>query len=77
MTVRFTLSTAPAGGGTARYQAPELLLGDGPKTFSSDVYAFACVCYEVHYPRLFFPSMVNSQDTTDIDRKGSISRVGE
>ncbi|KAJ7130862.1 kinase-like domain-containing protein, partial [Mycena filopes] len=37
--------------GTHRYYAPELLrpMGPGPskKQFTSDVYAFACVCYEI------------------------------
>jgi len=38
--------------GTLRWQAPELLNpesdeGDGRNNMSSDVYAFACVCYEV------------------------------
>ncbi|KAF7360303.1 Protein kinase domain-containing protein [Mycena venus] len=35
------------GGGTARYQAPELLMGETKNHFGSDVYAFACVCYEM------------------------------
>ncbi|KAJ7019357.1 kinase-like domain-containing protein [Mycena alexandri] len=47
MTLRFTNSTAPAHGGTARYQAPELFQGDSQNSFGSDVYAFACVCYEI------------------------------
>ncbi|KAF7333427.1 Protein kinase domain-containing protein [Mycena venus] len=47
MTLRFTHSTANVKGGTARYQAPELLQGESPSHFGSDVYAFACVCYEV------------------------------
>ncbi|KAJ7191543.1 kinase-like domain-containing protein [Mycena pura] len=50
MTLRLTTSTAPTNRGTARYQAPELFqLGDEEtsKTFESDVYAFACVCYEI------------------------------
>ncbi|KAJ6598358.1 kinase-like domain-containing protein [Mycena vulgaris] len=48
MTLRFTHSTAPTTrGGTTRYQAPELLLGESPNHFGSDVYAFACVCYEI------------------------------
>ncbi|KAJ7108595.1 kinase-like domain-containing protein [Mycena epipterygia] len=47
LTLRFTHSTTSArGGGTARYQAPELLL-NSPNHFASDVYAFACVCYEI------------------------------
>ena len=38
--------------GTLRWQAPELLNpeseeGDGRNNMPSDVYAFACVCYEV------------------------------
>ncbi|KAF8186919.1 kinase-like domain-containing protein [Mycena galopus ATCC 62051] len=41
-------STASPKGGTARYQAPELLLfPDIPNHFESDVYAFGCVCYEM------------------------------
>lgn len=47
VTLRFTHSTASAQGGTARYQAPEILLGDMKNHRGSDVYAFACVCYEV------------------------------
>ncbi|KAJ7113402.1 kinase-like domain-containing protein, partial [Mycena epipterygia] len=46
MTVRFTHSTVSVRGGTARYQAPELFRGE--KThLGSDVYAFACVSYEI------------------------------
>jgi serine/threonine protein kinase len=54
MTLRLTTSTAPTNRGTARYQAPELFqLGDEEttKTFESDVYGFACVCYEVRQTR--------------------------
>ncbi|KAJ7815390.1 kinase-like domain-containing protein, partial [Mycena leptocephala] len=46
MTLLFTTSTANGRGGTARYQAPELFQG-GRNHFGSDVYAFACVCYEI------------------------------
>ncbi|KAJ7689491.1 kinase-like domain-containing protein [Mycena rosella] len=46
MTLRFTHSTATKQGGTARYQAPEVLLGEA-NHFGSDVYAFACLCYEI------------------------------
>ncbi|KAJ7833623.1 kinase-like domain-containing protein [Mycena olivaceomarginata] len=49
MTVRFTHTTATARGGTPRYQAPELIeLGSAVRNhYGSDVYAFACVCYEI------------------------------
>ncbi|KAJ7489301.1 hypothetical protein FB451DRAFT_686485 [Mycena latifolia] len=47
MTLRFTHTTASnTRAGTARYQAPELFRG-GKTHFDSDVYAFACVCYEI------------------------------
>lgn len=38
--------------GTMRWQAPELFSGDSDtpcNTFATDVYAFACVCYEVRF----------------------------
>ncbi|KAF8216023.1 hypothetical protein K438DRAFT_621510 [Mycena galopus ATCC 62051] len=47
MTWRFATSTASAHGGTARYQAPELFQEETPRTFKSDIYGFACVCYEI------------------------------
>ncbi|KAJ7088668.1 kinase-like domain-containing protein [Mycena epipterygia] len=47
ITLRFTHSTASARGGTTRYQAPELLRGESENHFGSDVYGFACVCYEI------------------------------
>ena len=45
-------------GGTMRWQAPELLRGDAEEagcdwqrnSQASDIYAFACVCYEVRPP---------------------------
>jgi hypothetical protein len=56
MTVQFTHSTANAQAGAARYQAPELFQWENPARihFGSDVYAFACVCYEVRQICLFF-----------------------
>jgi serine/threonine protein kinase len=56
MTFRFTHSTMQHGrGGTLRYQAPELFGDETQNHFGSDVYAFACVCYEVcpllHVPK--------------------------
>ncbi|KAJ7142965.1 kinase-like domain-containing protein, partial [Mycena epipterygia] len=47
MTMGFTHSTSNPQGGTARYQAPEVLSGKRSNHYGSDVYAFACVCYEV------------------------------
>ncbi|KAF7351294.1 Protein kinase domain-containing protein [Mycena sanguinolenta] len=48
MTLRFSHSTASVNrGGTARYQSPELLSTPTPNHFGSDVYAYACVCYEI------------------------------
>jgi serine/threonine protein kinase len=46
VSLQFTHSTASIVGGTVRYQAPEVLVG-GRNHFGSDIYAFACVCYEV------------------------------
>ncbi|KAJ6571609.1 kinase-like domain-containing protein [Mycena capillaripes] len=47
MSVKFTHSTANMECGTLRWQAPELLRGDRENHFGSDIYAFACVCYEI------------------------------
>ena len=40
-----TSNTRPVG--TARWLAPELLIGGGRSSKESDVYSYACVCYEV------------------------------
>ncbi|KAF7316147.1 Protein kinase domain-containing protein [Mycena indigotica] len=47
MTLKFPHSTASVRGGTPRYQAPELINTDNVSHYPSDVYAFACVCYEI------------------------------
>ncbi|KAJ7126292.1 kinase-like domain-containing protein, partial [Mycena epipterygia] len=47
VSLRFTHSTTNVQGGTARYQAPEVLSGERPNHYGSDIYAFACVCYEI------------------------------
>ncbi|KAJ7126300.1 kinase-like domain-containing protein [Mycena epipterygia] len=39
--------TSPVQHGTLRYQAPEILLGERKTHYGSDVYAFACACYEI------------------------------
>ncbi|KAF8201272.1 kinase-like domain-containing protein [Mycena galopus ATCC 62051] len=58
MTLRFTHSTSYVQGGTARYQAPELLRGES-RHYGSDVYAFACVCYEILTGLIPFHEMPN------------------
>ncbi|KAJ7490906.1 kinase-like domain-containing protein [Mycena latifolia] len=59
MSLRFTHSTAGMRGGTSRYQAPELLKGESHNHFGSDVYAFACVCYEILTGKLPFYELSN------------------
>ncbi|KAJ7066309.1 kinase-like domain-containing protein, partial [Mycena amicta] len=46
----FRLTNSTRRGGTSRYEAPELLSleNSDPNDFRSDVYAFACVCYEIY-----------------------------
>ncbi|KAJ6526934.1 hypothetical protein DFH09DRAFT_164786 [Mycena vulgaris] len=45
-------------GGTARWHAPELFAGS-LNSFASDVYAFACVCYEIFTGNHPFHELVN------------------
>ncbi|KAJ6526937.1 hypothetical protein DFH09DRAFT_1187168 [Mycena vulgaris] len=52
-----TTSTLKTGG-TARWQAPELFTGS-LNSFASDVYAFACVCYEIFTGNHPFHELVN------------------
>ncbi|KAJ7794221.1 kinase-like domain-containing protein, partial [Mycena leptocephala] len=59
MTMQFTHSTANARAGTARYQAPELFRGESQNHFGSDVYAFACVCYEIMTGKVPFYDLPN------------------
>ncbi|KAJ7687713.1 kinase-like domain-containing protein [Mycena rosella] len=59
ISLQFTHSTPRPQGGTARYQAPELLLGQSSIHFASDVYAFACVCYEILTARAPFFDLTN------------------
>ncbi|KAJ7050807.1 kinase-like domain-containing protein [Mycena amicta] len=61
VTVAFTHSTAKAQAGTARYQAPELFQEEDPAQihYGSDVYAFACVCYEILTGKVPFHDLRN------------------
>ncbi|KAF7345070.1 Protein kinase domain-containing protein [Mycena venus] len=47
MSLKITHTTRSILGGTARYQAPELLEGASLNHFGSDVYAFACIGFEI------------------------------
>ncbi|KAJ7919572.1 kinase-like domain-containing protein [Mycena leptocephala] len=47
LSLKMTCSSHSGRAGTVRYQAPELLSNDSSNHFGSDVYAFACVCYEI------------------------------
>ncbi|KAJ7485303.1 kinase-like domain-containing protein, partial [Mycena latifolia] len=59
MTLRFTHSSTNVRGGTARYQSPELFRGESQSYFGSDVYAFACVCYEILTGKVPFYEVLN------------------
>ncbi|KAJ7607029.1 kinase-like domain-containing protein [Mycena polygramma] len=54
--IQFTNSSKPSQGGTIRYQAPELHRG-GHHDLFSDVYAFACVAYEILTGKPPFPEL--------------------
>ncbi|KAJ6571115.1 kinase-like domain-containing protein [Mycena capillaripes] len=56
--LRFSDSTRMQGG-TVRYQAPELIREERGNHFGSDVYAFACVCYEILTGKLPFYELRN------------------
>ncbi|KAJ6589216.1 kinase-like domain-containing protein, partial [Mycena capillaripes] len=59
VSLRLTHSTPIPRGGTARYQAPELLSGESSAHFGSDVYAFACVSYEILTGKVPFFDLAN------------------
>ncbi|KAJ7778225.1 kinase-like domain-containing protein, partial [Mycena metata] len=59
VSLRFTHSTRSARGGTARHQAPELLLGEMQNHYGSDVYAFGWVGYEILTGKAPFYELMN------------------
>ncbi|KAF8999176.1 kinase-like domain-containing protein [Cyathus striatus] len=46
--------TSVSRAGTVRWQSPELIAGSDGTTKESDIYAFACVCYEVFIGKVPF-----------------------
>ncbi|KAF7303823.1 Protein kinase domain-containing protein [Mycena indigotica] len=58
ITVRFKQSTTTVNGGTVRYQSPELIHGER-RNFASDVYAYACTCYEILVEKVPFYEVIN------------------
>ncbi|KAJ7812488.1 hypothetical protein B0H14DRAFT_3752443 [Mycena olivaceomarginata] len=54
--IRFTNTSERREGGTARYQAPELHVG-GHNNYKSDIYAFACLVYELLTGTAPFPEL--------------------
>ncbi|KAK1216073.1 hypothetical protein PQX77_021304 [Marasmius sp. AFHP31] len=52
-----TSATRPVG--TARWLAPELLVGGGGPSKESDIYSYACVCYEIFTGLQPFPEFTN------------------
>ncbi|KAJ7882056.1 kinase-like domain-containing protein [Mycena olivaceomarginata] len=67
--IQFTDSANRARGGTVRYQAPELHQG-GHNDLRSDIYAFACVAYELFTGKLPFPELPTDGAVIDAVIKG-------
>ncbi|KAF9257434.1 kinase-like protein [Marasmius fiardii PR-910] len=59
--LRLTTSTVTPSKGTTRWLSPELLKSEPPCTSStfSDIYAFACVCYEIFTGNVPFYELVD------------------
>lgn len=67
--------------GTSRWQAPELLDtemdGSGRNSLASDIYSFACVCYEVRLGKVSANTYVLIFLPTGLHGEYSISRAPE
>ncbi|KAK7063386.1 kinase domain-containing protein [Favolaschia claudopus] len=59
VTSRLAASSIQNHRGTPRYYAPELYERNGRNSFASDIYAFACVCYEILTGQLPFWELSN------------------
>ncbi|KAJ7745514.1 kinase-like domain-containing protein [Mycena olivaceomarginata] len=59
LSLKMTFSSCSGRAGTVRYQAPELLDNECSSHFGSDVYAFACVCYEILTGKIPFYEIPN------------------
>ncbi|KAK1231735.1 hypothetical protein PQX77_005144 [Marasmius sp. AFHP31] len=57
--LRITTSSTTRPVGTARWLAPELLIGGGGTSKESDMYSYACVCYEIFTGLQPFPELTN------------------
>ncbi|KAJ7367870.1 kinase-like domain-containing protein [Mycena albidolilacea] len=59
LSLNIMFSSRSGWAGTVRYQAPELLTSERSSHFGSDVYAFACVCYEILTGKVPFFEIAN------------------
>ncbi|PBK69870.1 kinase-like protein [Armillaria solidipes] len=61
-------------GGTLRWMAPELLRPSGnfKRTFSSDIYAYGCVCVELYSGRVPFPDITHEVRIIEMVLSGDI-----
>ncbi|KAF7354913.1 Protein kinase domain-containing protein [Mycena sanguinolenta] len=59
LSLKMTFSSRSGRAGTVRYQAPELLKNESPTHFGSDIYAFACVGYEILTGKVPFFEVAN------------------
>ncbi|KAJ7715331.1 kinase-like domain-containing protein, partial [Mycena metata] len=71
MPILFTHSTASPQRGTMRWQAPEVLRGDSVNHFGSDIYAFACVCYEILSGKIPFYDLIEPAVMYQVTEKGA------